>query len=104
MSSMNVRREGQQGSRNNRDTVCFSVTAEADPSVMSRVFGLFAKRGVMPERYHAQVSGDGELHIDIQMAGLEDDEAEKYAQSMRQVFCVERVLTSFKQIAEDAPA
>src|SRR3546814_14464322 len=36
---------------------CFSILAAAEPGVMPRVLGLFAKRGLMPSRWHSDVSG-----------------------------------------------
>ena len=38
-------------------TACFSVQAVADPSVMPRVLELFAKRGLIPARWHSDLGG-----------------------------------------------
>ncbi|MEK9726007.1 MAG: hypothetical protein VW405_21320 [Rhodospirillaceae bacterium] len=69
---------------------------------MPRVIQLFAKRGLVPSQWHSQVVAGGELQIDLQMDGMDAADAERYAQSMRQIVCVERVLTSFKQAADRA--
>jgi hypothetical protein len=76
--------------------VCFSVHAPTDPSVMPRVLEVFAKRGLVPSRWHSSVGGAGgeELHIDIQIAGLEPGVGDRLAASLRQLACVETVLTS----------
>ena len=77
-------------------TACFSVQAATEPSVMARVLELFAKRGLVPSRLHADVGGPrGEtLTIDIQMEGLEPELAAYMARCMRQIAYVDCVLTS----------
>ena len=49
-------------------TVCFSVQAVAEPGVMPRVLELFAKRGLVPQKWHSTVSGTA-LAIDVQAGG-----------------------------------
>ena len=76
-------------------TACFSVQAAAEPSVLSRVLELFAKRGLVPSRLHADVGGAGDtLTIDIQMEGIEPELAAYMARCMRQLAYVDCVLTS----------
>ena len=104
MSRPNARPEGHDAPGHRCATACFSVSAAADPGVMPRIMGLFAKRGMVPSQWASRVSGPdmSELQIDLQMDGLAPEDAELFAQAMRQVFPVERVLTSFKQPLEDA--
>ena len=56
--------------------VCFSVQAAAEPGVMPRVLELFAKRGLVPQKWQSAVSGTV-LTIDVQVGRLrrklEDD-------------------------------
>jgi hypothetical protein len=73
--------------------VCFSVQARAEPGVMPRVVELFAKRGLVPQKWHSTASGEA-LTIDVQMAGLDRDLAGYIARCMRQITGVETVLTS----------
>ena len=73
-------------------TVSFSVQALAEPGVMPRVLELFAKRGLVPQRWHSTVS-ETALTIDVQMSGLERDLADYIARCMRQIVGVETVLT-----------
>ena len=73
--------------------VCFSVQARAEPGVMPRVVELFAKRGLVPQKWHSSASGEA-LTIDVQMAGLGRDLAAYIARCMRQIIGVETVLTS----------
>ena len=72
-------------------TVSFSVQALPDPGVMPRVLELFAKRGLVPNRWHSTAS-ETTLTIDMQMAGLDRDVAEYIARCMRQIHGVETVL------------
>ncbi|MGC2411124.1 MAG: hypothetical protein WA459_00275 [Stellaceae bacterium] len=73
--------------------VCFSVQARAETGVMPRVVELFAKRGLVPHKWHSTVSGEA-LMIDVQIGGLGRDLSGYIARSMRQIVGVETVLTS----------
>lgn len=77
-------------------TACFSIHAGANPGVMPRVLELFAKRNLVPTSWHSSVNG-GELTIDVQMRGLDRDTAGYIARCLRQIVCVEVVLTSEKR-------
>ncbi|HLG89782.1 MAG TPA: hypothetical protein VKZ79_21600 [Alphaproteobacteria bacterium] len=77
-------------------TACFSVIAKTDPGVMSRVLALFAKRGLIPSYWCSRVS-DGELTIDLQMAGLDRATTAYLAACFRQIPTVRTVLTSEKR-------
>ena len=79
-------------------TVCFSVQAAAEPGVMPRVLELFAKRGLVPQKWHSTVSGAA-LAIDVQAGGLGRDTADYIAQCMRQIVGVEAVLTTERRAA-----
>ena len=79
-----------------RPTACFSVQARAEPGVMPRVLELFAKRGLVPSTWHSRVSGD-ELAIDVQMEAMDRDAAAYIAACLRQIVCVDVVLTSEKR-------
>lgn len=80
---------------------CFSIQAGADPSVMPRVLELFAKRGLIPLRWHSDLGGRrrDELTIDLQVDGLDRAKAELIAQAIRQMVTVSSVLTSEKSYA-----
>ena len=83
-------------SRRDRDTACFSIHARAEPGVMARVLELFAKRGLVPSRWHSAVDGpDGDdLTIDIHMRGMDEALARYVASCLRQIVGVEAVLAS----------
>jgi len=72
--------------------VSFSIRALAEPGVMPRVLELFAKRGLVPQRWNSAVSDAG-LGIDVQMTGLDRDIADYIARCMRQSHGVETVFT-----------
>jgi len=72
---------------------CFSVQARAEPGVMPRVVELFAKRGLVPQKWHSTVAGEA-LTIDLQIGGLGRDLSSYIARCMRQITGVETVLTS----------
>jgi len=82
-------------------TACFSVHAQADPGVMPRVLELFAKRGLVPSAWQSRVFGtdQAELTIEIQMRGLGRELMDYVAACLRQIACVEVVLTSERCIA-----
>jgi len=82
--------------------ICYSVQADAGPGVMPRVLELFAKRNLVPERWHSDVvqsrspSQGGVLSIDIQVAGLTVQTGEYIARCLRRIWGVEAVLMSQK--------
>jgi len=82
---------------------CFSILAAAEPGVMPRVLELFAKRGLVPTRWHSDVTGpDGrDLAVDIQVDGLDVQTGDYIARCLRQVFEVDTVLTSQKHVGRN---
>ena len=94
----------ESGPSPRRCTVCFSVRAPVDPSVMPRVLEVFARRGLVPTTWHSAIrdSGREELQIDIEMVGVDTPIAGRLVESLRQLVCVECVLTSEKHYAMSA--
>ena len=84
-------------------TACFSIQAEADPGVMPRVLELFAKRGLIPSRWHsdleAETTGRPSLTIDLQVSGLSRQQVEHVSATLRGMVSVNSVLTSEKLYA-----
>jgi hypothetical protein len=85
------------------ETHCFAIRADATPGMMSRVLELFAKRNLVPTRWHSDVivapprdGGHATLQIDIQMEGMEPKLAAYVARCLRQIYGVDSVLTSTK--------
>lgn len=89
--------------RSATETHCFAIRAEATPGMMPRVLELFAKRNLVPTRWHSDVitapprdGGETHLQIDIQMEAIEAELAAYIARCLRQIYGVESVLTSTK--------
>lgn len=74
---------------------CFAVQALVDPGLLPRVLEMFAKRGLVPDRWVAQREGDG-LSIDLQIAGFTPELTDYVARCLRQIPQVTAVLTSEK--------
>ena len=73
-------------------SVSFSIRALAEPGIMPRVLELFAKRGLVPQRWNS-AAADTTLSIDVEMTGLDREGAEYIARCMRQIHGVETVFT-----------
>lgn len=75
---------------------CFAVRAAADPGSLPRILELFAKRGLVPSSVQARLTGDAEpaLSVDLQVSGMAPDQVEVVAETLRQIWLVERVLTA----------
>ena len=81
---------------------CFSIRAAADPGTMSRVMEVFARRGLVPQRWHADMMGTSsapELAIDMQVGGLSRETGAYLARCLRQIWGVDTVLTAEKGFA-----
>jgi acetolactate synthase small subunit len=83
---------------------CFSLVAAADPGVLSRVINVFAKRGLIPSQVYSTLVGprSEDLHIDLQVSAIDAHLRELIAESLRQIVCVQIVLTSEKRRAQSA--
>lgn len=83
-----------------RHIACFSVQAEAEPSVMPRVLEQFAKRNIVPLQWHSSLghgSQGRELYIDVQVEVMEPDLVARIAENLRQLAHVQLVLTAEKR-------
>jgi acetolactate synthase regulatory subunit len=74
-------------------TACYRVHARAEPGIMPRVLELFAKRGLVPQKWHSAASSRA-LAIEVQVAGIDRDMADYIGRCMRQIVGVETVLSS----------
>lgn len=82
------------------ETACFTMCADADPGMLGRLLEGFAKRGLTPERVHAQLSADGEiLDLDLQVRGLDGDQAHIVGENLRAIVGVRAVLVGAKAMA-----
>ena len=75
---------------------CFSIDVVPDPGAMARVLEQFAKRGLIPSRWHSDVIEPDTMQIDIQMIGLSAPLGLDIARCLRAIVGVHSVLTSGK--------
>lgn len=94
----------QSTSTRPRSVTCYAVHAHSDPSVLPRVVGVLAKRGLTPDRWVGAAVGPRgeELQIDLQIVGLDPAVAEIVAQEMRKIVRVSSVMMSDKLISAAA--
>ena len=78
------------------DSACFSILAGRDPGTLPRLIAPFAQRGLVPDRWHGIVTGDGELQVDVQVDGLAPTDADLIAAKLRVLVDVRTVLTCRK--------
>lgn len=84
---------------------CFAVTAVADAGIMPRILEQWAKRGLMPDRWHSVRSASGEdVHMDIETSDMDVDLALQVSEAMRSIFGVSQVLMSKKGIVASSGA
>jgi len=74
----------------------FAVTADPAPDVMPRVLEQFAKRDLVPTRWHSMVVAGprGGLEIDVQVEGLAPETGHYIARCLKALVNVREVLTS----------
>ena len=97
MSSLSLTPLPSLSLRQQPETWCFAVQGEASCGLMARVLELFAKRNLVPARWHANVPpGSSDLTMDIQVAEIDRELAHYIARCMRQIVGVSAVLLSAK--------
>lgn len=74
----------------------FTLKARSEPGVMPRVLELFAKRGLVPRKWHSITLGPrgAALKIDVEIGGIAPDAIDYVANCMRGIVGVETVLTA----------
>ncbi len=70
---------------------CFRLDADADPGLLLRALGLFAKLNLVPNRVAADYA-DGRLKAEIRVAGLDDRQSDHIAKVMAGLFGVDCVI------------
>jgi len=82
----------------------FYVTAEADPGLLPRLIEPVAKLGHVPLRVHAsREAGDGtRMTVDLRLAGLAPEGADRVRRALMSVIGVEQVLASVETEADEA--
>jgi len=75
---------------------CLSIDVLPDPGAMARVFEQFAKRGLIPTRWHSDIIESDAMQIDIQIVGLPEALGQDIARGLRSIVGVHSVLTTRK--------
>ena len=80
---------------------CFSIDVVPDAGAMARVLEQFARRGLVPTRWHSDVVDSDAMQIDIQIVGLCATLGQDIARCLRSVVGVHGVLTANKAALTD---
>ena len=75
-----------------RPAARFSIHAAATPGVMPRVLEQFARRGLVPDRWHSVVTESG-IRIDLRVAGMDATVASVLAATLRGTIDIHSVLS-----------
>jgi hypothetical protein len=73
-----------------RHQASFAAVAQPDPGMLIRILNLFALRNHVPVRVRSRALG-GQLQVDVDVAGVADDEAQLIAARMRALVGVSSV-------------
>lgn len=83
---------------------CFSIDVVPDPGAIARVLDQFAKRGLVPTRWHSDVLDSDAMQIDVQIVGLPVGLGHDIARCLRSIVGVQGVLTAGKAADADQRA
>src|SRR5262249_27295380 len=93
-----VAREAHVASHFLTPVFCFSIDVLPDAGLMARVLEQFAKRGLVPTRWHSDVIESDAMQIDIQIVGLAEALGQDIARCLRSIVGVRGVLTAGKAV------
>ena len=80
---------------------CFSIDVVPDAGAMARVLEQFAKRGLVPTRWHSDVIDSDAMQIDVQIVGLSATLGQDVARCLSAIVGVHSVLTAGKTAHTD---
>jgi len=81
---------------------CFSISAQADPSVLPRILDIVAMFDQVPQRCHCSRldhEADRSLMIDLQIADLSDNDVHLIEKKLERLVFVTQILCSEKRRA-----
>jgi hypothetical protein len=81
---------------------CFSIVADADPSVLPRILDLVAMFNLIPERCHvarSESETERPLLIDLQIADLADEDRHRLQKKLERMHLCTQILCSEKRRA-----
>lgn len=83
-------------------TYCYAVVALREPGVLPSIANVLAKRGLVAHRIYANAvdAAESEMHIDLQVSGLDTAQGLAVARDLGRVIGVRTVLTAERQAAE----
>ncbi len=86
----------------NETVTCYSVRADADPGLLSRLLHPIAKRGLVADRLNCILEGgsDPVMLVDIQISGLDVSARDIVGAVMGQVIGVRSVLVCDKVVPQ----
>jgi hypothetical protein len=93
-SSAAEARESGLTTQSTTQVYCFSIDVVSDPGTMLRVLEQFAKRGLVPVRWHSDLVERDTMQIDIQVVGLSNALGLDIARCLRSIVGVNDVLTA----------
>ena len=93
-----VAREPDVANRFLTSVFCFSIDVLPEAGAMARVLEQFAKRDLVPTRWHSDVIDSDAMQIDIQIVGLAETLGQDIARCLRSIVGVHGVLTAGKAV------
>ncbi len=76
---------------NSSCSASFTVCADCDPSVLSRVIEYFVVLDVLPDYVRSKKYADGTLEVTVRVRGMDEDRMEIVAHKLRQIVTVHHV-------------
>jgi hypothetical protein len=104
LSSTAVARDPGAANQSIAPVFCFSIDVTPDSGTMARVLEQFAKRGLVPTRWHSDVIEPDAMQIDVQIVGLPAALGQDIARCLRSIVGVHSVLTAGKAAYTDRRA
>jgi hypothetical protein len=81
---------------------CFSIVADADPSVLPRILDLVAMFNLIPERCHvsrSETEPGRPILIDLQIADLDEEDRHRIQKKLERMLLTTQILCSEKRRA-----
>lgn len=82
-------------------SACFTVVADADPSVLSRVVEYFVVLDITPDSVRSRRYVDGHLEITVKARGMNEPRIDLMANKLRQIVAVRHVSVEIYAVGGD---
>lgn len=80
---------------------CFTIVADADSSVLSRVVEYFVILDILPDSVRSRRYIDGHLEISVKVRGMNEPRIDLVANKLRQIVTVHRVSVEIYAVGGD---